>query len=381
MAAKGGHKSGRDLPTGVYKRGDVYWVRWRTAGGKELRKRCGRDLQAAKRERERLVDEQRLLAAAGTTGLPRVLDNWMTRHELRSRPRTVSTSRSVAKRLLEGFGAIDLRRLTEVDVQRYVQRRRKDVGVQRINRELAGLKAAIRLAVRQKVLQALPCHVELLPAPLKKKIPQAIALADFQKLVAAADDLDAGQKHPTMGPLLRTAYLTGMRHQELLHLDWADIDFEQLLVRVRAKLYEDFIPKSHCERDLPIPASLATYLADYREKLSYHGDSDPVFQPIRRNPRPKGTNPRRWFETCHHVRKVFEKAGLGGKGKPVGLHTLRHSYCTNLVRSGAGVEELRQLAGHSSIVVSQRYLWSDNRSRRAAAEAMFDIVLTRPRRT
>ena len=77
------------------------------------------------------------------------------------------------------------------------------------------------------------------------------------------------------------------------------------------------------------------------------------------------------------MKQVFEKARLGGPGRPVGLHALRHSYCTNLVRAGADIEQLRALAGHSSIAVSQRYLWSDTESRRAAAEAMFAMVAER----
>ena len=97
-------------------------------------------------------------------------------------------------------------------------------------------------------------------------------------------------------------------------------------------------------------------------------------QPTRCNPRRAGRHPLRWFDICGPVRLAFEAADLSGPGRPSGLHALRHSYCTNLVRSGADVEQLRALAGHSSIVVSQRYLWSDSESRRAAAEAMFSMV-------
>jgi integrase len=174
--------------------------------------------------------------------------------------------------------------------------------------------------------------------------------------------------------VLRLAYYTGLRHQELLHLDWVDINFSNLLVRVRAKPEEDFLPKSHCERDVPIPGWLAAYLADYRQKLKHNGDQDPVLQPTRRNGRRPDRHPLRWYEICHQVRDTFIAAGLAGPGRPVGLHTFRHSYCTNLVRAGADVEQLRALAGHSSIVVSQRYLWSDSESRRVAAEAMFAML-------
>jgi site-specific recombinase XerD len=101
-----------------------------------------------------------------------------------------------------------------------------------------------------------------------------------------------------------------------------------------------------------------------------------VLQPTRRNSHRYAVNPLRWHEIAHQVRKVFQAAGLAVPGKPVGLHALRHSYCTNLVRSGEDIEQARALAGHSSIVVSQRCLWSDTQSRRAAARSMFAMVET-----
>ena len=99
-----------------------------------------------------------------------------------------------------------------------------------------------------------------------------------------------------------------------------------------------------------------------------------MFQPTRRSPRRAGRHPLRWYDVCAPVRQAFQRAGLAGPGRPSGLHALRHSYCTNLVRAGADIEQLRALAGHSSIVVSQRYLWSDTESRRAAADAMFQML-------
>ncbi len=380
MGARSATKSGAGLPKGIYRRGDQYWIRVRGAHGKLVRKSCGATLEAAVEERDRIVSEREARRQAGPTSLPRLIQSWLARHELRSRPRTIEGARQAAGRLLAEFGPADARDLTEERLADYVRRRRQNVGVESVNTDLKSLKAILRLAVRQRVLDALPFHVELLPAPLKKRIPQAIPPKDFEALLRKADELDAGKRHTMLGPILRVAYVTGLRHQELLHLDWADLAFDDLLVRVRAKPGEDFVPKSHCERDVPIPAWLASYLGDYRQKLKHAGERDPVFQPTRRNRRRTGKHPLRWHEVCHQVKEAFEEAGLAGPGQPVGLHALRHSYCTNLVRSGADVEQLRALAGHSSIVVSQRYLWSDSASRRAAAEKMFEMVGIRPPR-
>jgi len=40
----------------------------------------------------------------------------------------------------------------------------------------------------------------------------------------------------------------------------------------------------------------------------------------------------------------------------VSLHSLRHTACTNLITAGVPVEAVRLFMGHSSLVVTQRYI-------------------------
>ncbi len=268
MGARSSIKSREHLPKGIYRRGTAYYLRVRDTDGRLVRRSFGIDLEAALRERDYIERERKRQKELGPTSLSKLVANWMARHELRSRPRTVEEAKAAARRILAEFGEMDARDLTEERLQAYVARRRRECGVEQTNKDIRAIRAILRLAVRQKVLAAMPLHVELLPSVLKKKIPQAVSPANFQRLLRTADQSDSKRPHPSLGPLLRLAYYTGLRHQELLHLDWVDLDLEYLLVRVRAKPGEDFLPKSHCERDVPIPASLAGYLADYREKLT-----------------------------------------------------------------------------------------------------------------
>jgi site-specific recombinase XerD len=48
------------------------------------------------------------------------------------------------------------------------------------------------------------------------------------------------------------------------------------------------------------------------------------------------------------------------------LHSLRHYFCTTLIRRGASVEAVRVLAGHSGLAVTQRYVHATGADLKAA---------------
>lgn len=85
---------------------------------------------------------------------------------------------------------------------------------------------------------------------------------------------------------------------------------------------------------------LASALADRR------GDGGPlVFStaddlPITRS------NGRTWLVAALKAAKLREH----------GPHTLRHTFCSHLAMRGAAARVIQQLAGHSSLVTTQRYM-------------------------
>lgn len=75
--------------------------------------------------------------------------------------------------------------------------------------------------------------------------------ADFAKLIAKAG--------PELVPFLAIGAFTGLRHAELLRLDWEDVRFVQGFVEVKAKK-----AKTAQRRLVPIQPNLAAWLAPYR---------------------------------------------------------------------------------------------------------------------
>ncbi len=64
-----------------------------------------------------------------------------------------------------------------------------------------------------------------------------------------------------------------------------------------------------------------------------------------------GRTPRRQ-DVLRRLKRLLRKVGLQERS----FHSLRHSFLTRLVRRGASVEAVRMLAGHSSMLVTERYV-------------------------
>jgi integrase/recombinase XerC len=129
--------------------------------------------------------------------------------------------------------------------------------------------------------------------------------------------------------LLEVMYGGGLRVSELVGLDLADVGPNT--VRVMGKGGRERI----CPIGSRAVAALERYLAE------------------------RGTEPGALFLnyrggrlTDRSVRRIMAAAGLDG----VTPHTLRHSYATHLLDSGADVRSVQELLGHKAISSTQVYL-------------------------
>jgi len=59
------------------------------------------------------------------------------------------------------------------------------------------------------------------------------------------------------------------------------------------------------------------------------------------------------------VQQIFYNAkALGHIGKEVGIHSLRHTFATNLLEKGTDIRYIKDLLGHFNIKTTERYLHS-----------------------
>jgi site-specific recombinase XerD len=128
--------------------------------------------------------------------------------------------------------------------------------------------------------------------------------------------------------LVELVYSAGLRSQEAVDLDLADVDFEQELLHVRGK--------GDKERVVPLGEEashhLAAYLRDARPQLA-RGAENALFLSAR----------GRRLDTST-LRRLLPHP-----------HRLRHAFATHLLEGGADLRTIQELLGHSSLSTTQMY--------------------------
>ncbi len=162
------------------------------------------------------------------------------------------------------------------------------------------------------------------------KLPEILS----QQEIVALFEATANVKHQT---LLKTAYATGVRVSELIHLRLSDIDSHRMMVRIEEG-------KGRKDRYVPLSPELLETLRDYwkiyrPEPWLFLGE-----KPCRE----LGLRTAQLVFT--HAR---DKAGIK---KVVSIHSLRHAFATHLLEAGANLRVIQVLLGHRSLTTTQLYL-------------------------
>ncbi len=124
----------------------------------------------------------------------------------------------------------------------------------------------------------------------------------------------------------------GLRMGELQKLSWADLDFNEYQGQGAIKIKHSKI--SHGIRTVPMSPCVRTELAGADQ-------SKPIVYGI--------------SLIAHEHATIRAAMGLCKEFVP---HSMRHTFCTLLVASGASPWEIKTFAGHASITTSERYVHS-----------------------
>ncbi len=144
------------------------------------------------------------------------------------------------------------------------------------------------------------------------------------------------KKHKAM---LFTAYSAGLRVSEIVNLRLVDIDSVRMQIFVRkAKGKKDrYVNLSPVLLDI-----LRSYIRDYHpcpKEFLFESEQTFTAYPVRT------------------VQQIFSNAkNKAGIRKEVGVHSLRHSFATQLLDKGTDIRYIKDLLGHFNIKTTERYL-------------------------
>ncbi len=171
-------------------------------------------------------------------------------------------------------------------------------------------------------------------------------------LLRACAELDEELEHPFILDLVLIGFDTAARPGgEICRLRWRDVDFENDAITF-------YGTKSGHDRTVEMTPRLRAALW-----ARYHARRSEVYVfPGRGSTRARVNYKDVW-------RAAIERAGLRYR-KP---YAMRHTAITNLARGRMTVADLREWAGHSSVVVTQRYLHA-GRAVGAKARAILGAV-------
>lgn len=170
---------------------------------------------------------------------------------------------------------------------------------------------------------------------IPEKLPAFITESEFN-LILAETNLEI------MKDIFTVLFYTGMRVSEITHMTWMNIDFNKKQIIVRNT--EVFVTKSKKERIIPMYKDVYEILKKREaiKPMSFH----PVFYRV------LGIRLR-----TDYISRKFRRAvdATESIGKEVHLHTLRHSFASNLVRRNVSIMIVKELMGHADITTTQIY--------------------------
>jgi integrase/recombinase XerC len=210
-----------------------------------------------------------------------------------------------------------------------------------ISRKLSALKSFFKYLELRGFSSVNPA-AEIATPKQEKHIPTYLPIDDMFALLKKPD------KQKELGlrdlSILELLYSSGLRVSELVYLNRENMDLNTRLVRVTGK--------GGKERVLPVGRkaidAIRVYLehtAKIRKKSGYSQDHGPLFLNCRGG--------RLSSRSVHRlVKRYARECGIAVDISP---HSIRHTFATHLLDSGADLRSIQELLGHVNLSTTQKY--------------------------
>jgi integrase len=319
------------MAKGIYKRGNIYWIRYAGLDGKTVLKSSGSTkyreaetllIQRRQETKEGKQPEIKRIANHSFKELAEKYSQWM-----QVRHRSADSKMYRINQLVTQFGILPLRRFNTLIVEQYqTDLINKGLKPASVNKNISLLKAVFNKAVDwymvdEGVLKNVR-KVKLLPENNRRL--RYLSKEECTELVNSCE--------PHLRPIVITALNTGMRKGEILNLKWEHVDLNHGFILLE-------ITKNGERREVPINKTLRRTLNDITRRIDvphvfFDSKTGKPYQNVRRS-----------FATALRRVKIIDFK----------FHDLRHTFASHLVMSGVDITTVSRLLGHKSLTMTLRY--------------------------
>jgi integrase len=180
-------------------------------------------------------------------------------------------------------------------------------------------------------------------------MPEIYTPGEIKAILDAADEY--------MGIALRLALMLGLREQEIMYAEFADVDWHHATFRVQGKKRKTykFAVKDKEQRLIPIPAEFLQMLTTWKEKragkvLILGGDKDRPERHLLRRLKALARKAELNCGLCDACKAEHRK-----ECERWFLHKFRATFCTRMLRE-TDPRTVMKLAGHSNLETTLAYL-------------------------
>jgi integrase/recombinase XerD len=228
------------------------------------------------------------------------------------------------------------------DVNRYLDRRRTDDGIdsRSVAKAISALRSFFRFLVDERI-RSDNCVSLLEPPHRKMRLPAVLKRGEADRLLDLIDiKTPLGLRNRALYELI---YSAGLRISEAVSLNSQDLILAEGLARVRGKGDKERLVVYGPDATI----WLRRYIEEVRPLLLKQRHSSALFVSAR------GKRLSRKGIWKNYV-ALAEQAGLSTK-----LHTLRHTFATELLAGGADLRSVQELLGHADLSTTQVYTHVD----------------------
>jgi integrase len=309
----------------LFKRGNIWWVRFNTPSGQQIRK-------SAKTANKQLAQEYHDRLKAGYWRASKLGEKPRRKWE-EAVERWLIEKRGEKVTLVDDIGHLRRvhphlysRYLDEIDreVLDDLTRSRLSDGVSNatVNRMLEVVRAILRRAEREwDWLERTP-HIRMM-SEAKRRI-RWLTREEARRLLSELPD--------HLAAMARFSLATGLREANVVKLEWSQVDLDRRCAWIHAD-------QAKARKAIPVPLNAEAILV-LRQQIGKH--SNRVFT-YKGNPVTKANN--------HAWRKALARAGI----KDFRWHDLRHTWASWHVQQGTPLYVLQELGGWSDHEMVRRY--------------------------